>query len=197
MLANNIFSKSVVKLIKGALKVVKSFEFLGSKWRFFGQVYQRLFYKSLVEKEIKAAGLKEGMKILHIGSGPLPMTAISLAEQGYQVQGVDNDSQAITVASNLVKELELDDKVSFNRTEGVEVDTSVFDAIWLSLHVHPKDKVLKEIIVDLKAGQRIVYRNPRGILSLAYPRLEPETLTNLPHQRIKQTFGKESVVITN
>ncbi|MEJ6952479.1 class I SAM-dependent methyltransferase [Natronospora cellulosivora (SeqCode)] len=203
----DLYSRPMVKTIKLFLRIVQSFEYLGSSWPLFGNMYRKLFYNSLMERETAMADLKEGLNILHIGSGPLPMTAIFLAENGYSVTGIDNNQKAIKASNKLIDRLSLNDKIEIKNMDGKEVDISKYDAIWLSLHIVPKEDVIKDLLKSLKPGQKIIFRNPRSYLSIVYPRVQEEEIRkivdninnlefeNLNIRGIKQSIAKESLLI--
>ncbi|WP_408954693.1 nicotianamine synthase family protein [Natroniella sp. ANB-PHB2] len=192
----SFFSEKLLCIVEFFLKIVKKLEHVGNRFSFFRKLYCNLFYKKMIERELELAELNQTGRILHIGSGPLPLTAIILAENGYDVTGIDNDPKAITVAQDLITELGLDSKIDFKLIEGMEVEVSDFDLILFSLHVIPKKEIVKEVLCQLQEGQRLIYRNPNGLLELLYPKLEPAEVTELPTGEVKQSFGKQSVVIT-
>ncbi|WP_027340093.1 class I SAM-dependent methyltransferase [Halonatronum saccharophilum] len=193
---NDIFTKLLNYLVEFFLFIVKGFEFLGSKFTAFGSLYNNIFYKKMVAREIALGEIAKGSKVLHIGSGPYPMTAIALAQGGYEVVGVDNDPKAIRSGQRLVDKMGLSSLVKFKEIDALGIGYNDFDLIILSLHVIPKARTIEEIIEGLDKGTRVVYRNPRGLLSKIYPRVYPESLSlDINHTIRKQSFGKESVLI--
>lgn len=174
------------------------FEHLGSRYSFFGKLYNTFFYRTMVTTEAEAAGLKPGMKVLHIGSGPLPMTAISLGRAGCSVTAVDSDSRAVKAGARLVKNTGMEKQVTVKQARGQDIDCSGYDAVWVSLHVFPKKKVLLQSFQSLKHGGALIYRNPGGWLKHLYPRLEPEEVDSSHrhlHFKICQPLGKATIII--
>ena len=149
----------------------------------------------MVIKEIKRANIKPGMEILHVGSGPLPLTAITLAKQGYRVKGIDYDENAVKRAKRIVDKYKLGDKISLSVNNGLEVNYNEFDRIWLSLNIISKKEILKKLLNDLSTGKKIIYRNPRDWLKRFYPVVEPKELMVKKYDVIKQLIGKTSVIL--
>ncbi|UNC93010.1 flippase-like domain-containing protein [Candidatus Contubernalis alkaliaceticus] len=174
------------------------FEHLGSKYSFLGKLYGIFFYRTMITTEAEAAGLKPGMKVLHIGSGPLPMTAISLGRAGCSVTAVDSDVKAVKAASIMVKRAGMENQINVKEAHGQDLNCSSYDAVWISLHVFPKKKVILHSYKTLKDGGVLIYRNPGGWLKFLYPRLEPEEVDSShqhQHHKLAQPMGKTTVIL--
>lgn len=178
------------------LQVIQLIEWLGTRWPAFGNWYRRAFYDKMIRSEVEKCSLRPGMKVLHIGSGPLPMTSISLSLIGFSVVAVDFDLTAIKEAKERVKELGLTKRIKFVQADGADISSQGFDAVWISLHVQTKEKVLNRVYSDLKSGGKIVFRNSRGWLSLIYPQVDTEQVfPQMDYISLKQKIGKESIVL--
>lgn len=176
--------------------VLKSFEKMGS-WVIFGKIYNYIFYRKMIFKEITAAELKPGAKVLHIGSGPLPLTSLCLADSGFIVDAIDNDGETIFAAVKTTKKLGLDKAITFKKTDGVEINCLNYDAVWISFIVQPKEEVVKKVLATMNDGGKVIYRNPRGWLAWFYQRVDTQKLISWHHHtKIKQVLGKESIIIT-
>ncbi len=195
----NSYSRSrFILIITGALLVfIKGIETLGSSLPHIGWLYHHLFYKKMLQKEIEQADLKSSINVLHIGCGPLPLTAYELAKRGFSVEAVDNDPHVIEKARKFISSHACKELVKVKEADGMNVDLNSAEAVWISLHVSPRDKVIARTLSALKKGGKLVYRNPRGWLSILYPRVEPmEGQGRYSYQIFKQLLGKETVVIT-
>ncbi len=189
------YSLQKYNINKKILKMLKTLEYLGSKRILSSRIYKNLFYNKLVKREIKEAKLKKGMNILHIGCGSLPLTAIMLAEKGYQIKGIDNDRYAISAASKLIEKKGLTKKIKIKEDDGLKIKTDDHDVIWLSLHVFPKKIIIKNLLKQLKPGKKLIYRNPDGILTRFYNKVDPAIFNGINYKIIKQDFAKESIII--
>lgn len=175
---------------------VKGIEHLASRSAFLGRVYGGLFYRKMVTREAEMARLGPGMKVLHIGSGPLPLTALYLARGGCSVEAIDNDRAAVRAGARLVEKAGLAGKVRVQEVDGMQVGCGSYDAVWVSLHVFPRQRVIDNVLATLPVGGRLIYRNPRGWLARLYPRLDttPRGFTCL-QKKSRQALGKETVVL--
>lgn len=174
------------------LKLVVFFERLCCKYVKLGEIYYRLFYKDMIIREARLVDLKPNERILHIGGGNFPLTAIHLALKGYEIQVVDKSKQAVEDAKNVVKSWKLQDKIEIIEADGLNISSETFDVVWISLHVHPKDRIIKNLLKTLPPSGRIIYRNPRGLLKRLYPSVKP---SNNAYSLVNQTLQKESVLI--
>lgn len=177
------------------LFIVKKLEDLCIRCTPFGRIYEALFYGRLIKKEKEVAGLKPTMRVLHVGSGRLPVTAVALAKRGMQVDALDNDPKAVEGSRKFLDKAGYGDKVRVILGEGCEMDCSVYDAVFVSLHVIPRDKVIKECLESLSSTGRLLYRNPKGPLRMLYPRVNPAELGPYSYMEIPNAQGKETVII--
>lgn len=166
-----------------------------SPW--FGRLYHRLFYRRLVEKEAALAGLRPGERVLLVGAGSFPFTALQLAQSGHTVRAVDNDPRAVMDARRVVAAWNLADHIEVLQAEGAEISAVDADVIWVALHVHPKKKVIKKLLDTMPESGRVIYRNPRGVLRHLYPWIDPEMVApGTATVTTDQIVRKESVLIT-
>lgn len=142
-----------------------------------GKFYDELFYYELMESELSLTNLESESKILHIGTGPRPMTAIFLAERGFYIEGLEIDDQARIKSQKLIKDKGLTSRINIFSGNGDKVDYTKYDAIWLSLHVEPKRHILNKILNEATQGTKIVYRNPASWLTKFYQPVCPLKLS--------------------
>ncbi len=177
---------------------IKNLEYIGSRWQGFASLYQHLFYKRMIEKELWLSNLKPGMKILHLGCGPVPFTSIFLAQKGYIVEAVDKDNEAIQRAKTVIGKNGLDNKIKIRQAEGSNIDCSDYDAVWVSFYVSPRRECVQQILSTIKDGGVVIYRNSRGWLTRLYQPVNSDQFDqNREVKRVKQRVGKESVIILN
>lgn len=137
----------------------QNFEYFSHHHPFIAKIYYKLFYSRMLENELAMTNLKPGSKIIHIGSGPYPYTAIFLAGHGFNVEGWDCDYYAVEKAKLLVAKFKLGEKINIKLCDGSGICNPDCDAIWVSLNVCPKEKVLSQAFQSLKTGGLLVYRN--------------------------------------
>ncbi|HEU65373.1 MAG TPA: class I SAM-dependent methyltransferase [Chloroflexi bacterium] len=180
-------------------KFIKKTESLGSRREVIGSVIYRTFFRRITRKEVPLCGLNPGDRVIQIGVGSLPQTVLYLAELGANVEALDNDPEAVVNASQYLRRLNHDGRVSVRQADGLETDCNDADAVWLSFVVHPKEEVLRRAFASLKEGGRLVYRNPVGLLSylIPEPRVEPDSIApSFPVKKVRYFPGMETVVIT-
>jgi len=130
-----------------------------------------------MEAELSLTNLESGSKILHIGTGPRPMTAIFLAKKGFYVDGLEIDDQARLKSQELIENEGLASRINISSGNGENFDYTKYDAIWLSLHVEPKKHILNKILNEANKGTKIIYRNPASWLTKFYQPVCPKKLS--------------------
>jgi hypothetical protein len=108
---------------------------------------------------------------------------------------------AVDNASRYLKKFNRNGRVSVRQADGLKVNCSAADAVWLSFVVRPKEEVLKRAFASMKEGSRLVYRNPVGLLCrvIPEPRVEPHSIApSFPVKSIRYFHfpAMETVVIT-
>ena len=133
----------------------------------------------MIERELAICGLKPGERVLQLGCGPFPITALALAEHGCHVTAVDRDRSALAAAARVLQAREANGvpgRIELHRSEGAELPYGGYAAVIVALHVRPKRQVLRRILETADPGTRVLYRNPRALLRGVYERVTPEQL---------------------
>lgn len=132
------------------------------------EVYGK-YYDKIVEKEVKLAALTDEDRLLCIGGGSVPWTAMLFARMtGARVDVVDTDHRAICNGQRVVKMFGLDDKVRVMRSNGLWLDASIYDAVHIALQVSPKGRVLDHLYKCCRSGTKIIMRMPKESLAYDY-----------------------------
>lgn len=164
----------VKRSLRGVLPffdVAQRLERLAVSHASFSGVYERLFYRRTLARELRLADLRPGASILNIGCGPFPYTALFLAEQGFQVEAVDCDAEAVIAARSLLKQRGFDHAIRITHHDASQ-DGSMqrrFDAVWISLNVHPKHEVLQRALNSLNDDGRLIVRELPSWMSGIFP----------------------------
>ncbi|MGF7184381.1 hypothetical protein GGQ84_000464 [Desulfitispora alkaliphila] len=123
---------------------------------------KRKYYKQIVENEVKQGVVSEGDRVLCIGGGPLPCTAMEIASNtGAEVTVIDNDSRAVSAAKRIVRHFGLDNRVKVFYGDGCTFDASKYSVVHIALQAYPKDKILKNVWKTAPSGAKVLVRNPR------------------------------------
>ena len=172
------------------------FERLAVRFAAVARIYFNVFYKSMLAKEVTLAGLKPGARVLHIGGGAYPFTALYLAGNGYRVDACDCNSTAVEISRNLVKKNGFEDLITIVHDNGCRVDSSDYDAVWISLNICPKERVLEQSWKRLKQDGLLIYRKfPAWLALFGKKDVEFSGDENAEIRKALSGLGAESVVL--
>lgn len=117
------------------------------------------FYKKLVGDEIKLCSISCQDKVLCIGGGPIPCTAIEIArETGACVEVIDTDPSVIKFAQKVIKLYGLEAQVKAVHGLGQTIDPKDFSVIHIARQTYPKREVINNISNKASMGTRILVR---------------------------------------
>lgn len=141
----NIFWKIVDELACRIDKIANIYE------KYIGNEYRR---------ERKKFGLSKAKKILHIGCGSYPITAMVLAEiNDVNIVTIDNNARAVKLANKVIRMKNLDGKIRVKHGYGTKYPLEEFDTIIISSCSVPKTKVLEYVLKNAKLQSRIILRD--------------------------------------
>jgi len=194
--AVNGYRKMVKKaLFSNLLRALKFFEKLSCKVKSFGRLNLNNFYGPIVESEIELAELDERSKVAVIGSGPFPSTGILLARKGHEVTCVDIEAESIEYARGFLEKINENLEIKLIEKNGKDIDYSNYDAVWIALHVNPKQEVIAKAYEGIKEGGKVIFRTPSGMLKKFYPLEIPSGFRKEIMSKI-QPLGKKSILLT-
>lgn len=119
------------------------------------------YYRMLIRREANLANINEHDRVLCIGGGICPYTAILLHQYTKaHVTVIDNNRICVDKANGFVKKLGLDQiKIALN--DGQCVGYQEFTVIHLAMQISPKEIVINEIMKKAREGTRILVRKPK------------------------------------
>lgn len=127
------------------------------------------YYIKNVLKEIKSARISSRDKVLCIGAGPAPCTAMLISKHtGCRVVAVDSDMAAVECARKTVAERGMEDSVEIVHCDGRNLDVSGFSVVHIAKQVTPQREVFKKVWDGADPKTRIIQRFPRKALSFLY-----------------------------
>ncbi len=127
------------------------------------------YYKPIVKKEVELSNAQHHNKILCVGGGYFPCTAILFHKlSGATVTVIDNDMDTIIKSTKLIKSLGLSEKVIVKYTDGIDVFAHDFDIIHIAMQISPKEKVFKHIHSNMRKDAKIMVRTPKEHLHRGY-----------------------------
>jgi precorrin-6B methylase 2 len=111
------------------------------------------------EQEFKIFGISNGKKILHIGCGQYPVTAITLARlYDAKIVAIDRDLKAIEFAKEVIRKKKLEEKISIEHGDGLNYPIEKFDVIILGGLIFPKKQILEHVLNTVKPDAKIIFR---------------------------------------
>lgn len=115
-------------------------------------------YRAVIEREWSLLNLEKGSRIVLIGAGAIPFTAIWLArDYNCHVDAYDLDAKAIKHAKKVVKKLRLEQHIHlFEGTTSASLKP--YDAAFIALQVSPLDTVIETLLTS--GTHRLVVRRP-------------------------------------
>lgn len=145
--------KTILELTKRIERILALFPWLFNLYR--------LYYRRTVEQEIKLGCISCRDRVLCIGGGPFPCTALEIAGRtGARVKVIDNDPEAVEHARRVVEKLNMDSIVQVEHAEGKKLDVREYSVIHVALQIHPRDEVLKNVLQRASRGVRVLLRAP-------------------------------------
>jgi len=139
-------------------KFAYSFEVLSSN-------YLKLYYE-FVEKEIKMAHISKKSKILVIGCGALPATALLVSiKTNANIVSIDYDPKAIHKASNFIENLKPKPNIKIEYADGLKYPIEKFDVIFVSYGVKRQIEILKHLSKNIDKNTRVIFRTTQDILN--------------------------------
>lgn len=137
-------------------------------------------HRARVRVEIQHADIHPETRLVFIGGGPVPHSAIRIAaETGASVDVVDSWPLGARLAQRTVQRMGMESRVRVVNGDGLTIRLDEYQVIFLAIHITPKDEVISRIIRDANKGSVVIFRNPamlRGRLLENFT--EPKTLPN-------------------
>lgn len=108
-------------------------------------------------------------RVLFIGSGPFPISAIWLNRiLGVSVDGIDVAPAAVRESSSLMAAIGLEKVISLRHEPDGAYDVSDYDLIVIALLAKPKEQILENIHRTARKDCTVVCRTSFGLRSLLY-----------------------------
>lgn len=119
--------------------------------------FANCYYKHMVKKEVNLLTIQAHHRVVFIGGGALPMSAILLKQKtGADITVVDCDLDAMEKGSAFVKKQGL--ALNFIHAHGEDLNPGVYDVIIVAKQVNAQHCVLYNIINQAKPQTKILMR---------------------------------------
>jgi hypothetical protein len=151
-------------MITNLTKYLESYCGLNISYKLFS-----VYYDSLVKQEISLAKIQRYHKVICVGGGSVPMTAIKIHElTGAMVDVIDIDDQAVSNAKTLIQRLGLSEFIRIYHSSGDSFDYKFYDVIHLAMQLQDKDRILATILLDQTNQIKIIHRLPKKTIAKQY-----------------------------
>lgn len=123
----------------------------------------------LLTKEINLLrDLTKGKKVLFVGSGPFPVSAMILNKlTGLELDCVDLNEAAVFASKTLLAQHQITG-LHIKHHPGEDFDYSEYDIIIIALLAKPKDKILDQIAKTGKQNVSVICRTSQGPRTMLY-----------------------------
>lgn len=152
-------------------KTVALFEKLCSRWKPLIIIYCRPYVK-VVQNEIDLACITAADRVLNIGCGAVPFTAILIARlTGAQIVAIDRDPKAAQLAEACVRKMGLTQCIQIAHRDGSQEVERGFDVAVVALQAEPKARILSSLSRSSHRPTRVVARVPSRMFRSQYDTL--------------------------
>ncbi len=148
--------------------LVAQFEKYGSILPVIPALYA-LPYRRVLDREINLAGITHKDKVLNIGCGGIPYSAIYIARKtGARVHAVDIDEQAVVCAQRCIASQGLSHLITLEHSPGEHTRCTDFTAALVALQARPKQAILEHLLAQGASGRRVIMRRAQPHLHGEY-----------------------------
>jgi predicted GNAT family N-acyltransferase len=131
-------------------------------------LYKR--FESLVRRELTLVAGSAPQRILFVGTGPLPISAIHAhLLTGVPVNCAARDEQAVTSSRQVLEACGLEKAIRAFSNDNSEYDFSPYDLVVVELQTGSGNAVLKRLRKRCKPGCHILYRTAHGLRRIFHP----------------------------
>ncbi|NOR84735.1 hypothetical protein GQ473_01315 [archaeon] len=153
-------------------------------------------FAELITNEKNLAKITKKDKVLFIGSGPFPITAILLSMfTKCSVNCYDKNKKYANVSKKVIEKLSLVDKIKIYNGKGEDISENKYSVIIIALLAKPKDKILQNIWNETIKGTKVICRTSDGIREVFYEKTNPGLLRK--YGFINKVFAKQNQTISS
>jgi SAM-dependent methyltransferase len=134
-------------------------DILAYKFERIADKYYKNSIGSEYEEEYRLLNISDGNKVIHIGCGAFPLSAIILVETtGATVLGIDKNRKKVEAANKLVRSKNLHHRIKIDHGDGVDYPVENFDTIIISGCVFPMLTTVDHVLEEAKHHCKIIIR---------------------------------------
>jgi len=151
---------------------------------------------TLIKNEIKLGNMKKNDKVLFIGSGPFPISAILFNKLvGCQVDCYEKRKYRAELSNKALEKLNLSNSIKVFYKKGEELNNYRYNIIVIALLAKPKNKILNKIFSVELPGTKIICRTADGVHKVFYEETGEQLLKK--YKVDQKIFAKEDQTISS
>jgi hypothetical protein len=153
-------------------------------------------FDALAREETTLLKASSNDKILFIGGGAFPITAIHYVKKtGCQLHCVEKLPERAHIARQVVSSMGMDEDIKILVAEGQKVDCSIYDAIVVGVLAIPKREIIGQIIHTAKKDVRVICRTTIGVRGALCAPLNEDDCLSL--QEIQRAIATKNQTLTS
>lgn len=153
-------------------------------------------YRKTVQREIDLAGITSADRVLNIGCGAVPFTAVYLSLlSGAEVYALDLDREAVKRARAYLEKIELPGKIQVVEGDGALFPSLDFTAVVVALQAEPKEDILNNLFSGSLPGSRFIFRQPSSFYEHHYDYLPDSYKPVAQVQQNMKTFDRSLLFV--
>lgn len=134
-----------------------------------GQYVLNERFLGLVSSEIELASIGATDRVLFIGSGPFPITAILLTHlSGCRVDCYESEKEYSAISNQLISSIGLDSRIEVVNADDRQATYGNYSLVLVAVLARPKRRILGSIWKGAVPGTRVVCRTTAGLRRLFY-----------------------------
>jgi hypothetical protein len=126
-------------------------------------------FERLIEREVGLLEGKTPKRLLFIGSGPMPITALCLRHRlGVPIDCLERNQDAVDESKAVMKLLGCENAINVFQGYGEDVDASQYDIVLVALLAKPKFDILANIRDTSRDDIQVICRTSEGSRKVFY-----------------------------
>lgn len=131
-----------------------------------------MIYSKVLNKEFFLGGFCAKDRIVNIGCGAVPFTAIYLSQKiGAKVVALDKDADALEKAHYSLRKYGLEKNIELVEADATKYVPRYYTGALVALQAEPKKKILENLLSNGEKGASLIFRQPRDIFTSQYAHL--------------------------
>ena len=168
-------------------KFTQKIEYFAVKTKLIYNIGKK-YYRDMIKNEISLANITSNDRILCIGGGLCPFSAIMLHQAtGALVTVIDNNSSCISKARQVIERLGIGECVRVLHRDGgdTELSLSEYTIVHFAMQVAPLEYVLSQVERRAAAGTKLLVRRPKNCMKHLYSRITLSCPRYITHKKAR------------